>query len=61
MRVLTLTLESLVYEAVQQGAAVVAEGGAGVGVHAEPVLGAVVLKIGVRMRTWQKTQAQSTD
>ena len=37
---LTLALETLVDEAVEEGAAVVAEGGAGVGVQAEPVLGA---------------------
>ena len=42
---LTLALQALVHEAVQQGAAVVAEGGTGVGVQAEPVLGVVILKL----------------
>ena len=42
---LTLALQPLVHEAVQQGAAVVAEGGTGVGVQAEPVLGVVILKL----------------
>jgi hypothetical protein len=42
---LTLALEPLVDEPVEEGAAVVAEGGAGVRVHAEPVLRAVVLQI----------------
>ena len=43
--ILTLTLEPLVDEPVEEGAAVVAEGGAGVGVYAEPVLRAVILHI----------------
>jgi hypothetical protein len=45
---LTLTLEPLVDEPVEEGAAMVAEGGAGVRVHAEPVLRAVVLQIRAR-------------
>ncbi len=45
---LTLTLEPLVDEPVQEGAAMVAEGGAGVRVHTEPVLRAVVLQIRAR-------------
>ncbi len=45
---LTLTLEPLVDEPVEEGAAMVAEGGAGVRVYAEPVLRAVVLQIRAR-------------
>ena len=41
----TLASESLLVEAVQQGAAVVTEGRAGVGLVTEPVLGAVILKL----------------
>jgi hypothetical protein len=45
---LTLTLEPLVDEPVEEGAAMVAEGGAGISVYAEPVLRAVVLQIRAR-------------
>ena len=48
---LTFTLEALVDEAVEKGAAVVAECRAGVCVHLESVLGAAVLNVHVSQRS----------
>ena len=40
---LTFTLQPLVYEPVKEGATVITEGRASVGVYTEPVLGTVIL------------------
>ena len=51
----TLTLQPLVYEAVQEGATMVTECRAGVGMEPEPVLGLVSLKLGRTVGTIYST------